>query len=305
MKRLLLCSLLAAPLAHPVAQAQQHHHHAPQSAPAGQQEEHQGHEGHESPSRGSDAPHTPILPLTEAARQAAFPNVNPHAMQHASTFHYLVLLDRLEGWNNARGHGQSWQAKAWLGGDIQRLWLRSEGARESKGAHAHLPTSPAHGSSTSWSLDALYGRALTPWWDFVAGLRHDRESGTSHTRAAIGLQGLAPYRFEVNATTYLGGKRTAELVLEAEYQLLLTQRLILQPTWQAHWLLKDDRQRNVGSGLSQMHSGIRLRWEITRQFAPYIGFTHERSYGTTARWQRAADGTTGHSRWVAGVRVWF
>jgi len=301
MKRLLCttCLLLAAPLAH----AQHHHHH---HAPA-QPQAHQGHEGHTAPSDSSDAPHTPIPPLTEAARQAAFPAVAPHAMQHASSVNYLVLLDRLEGWDNARGHGQSWQAKAWLGGDIQRLWLRSEGERESNGAHAHLPTLPSsnHGSSTTWSLDALYGRALTPWWDVVAGLRHDSGSGASHTRAAIGLQGLAPYRFEVSATAYLGGKRTAELALEAEYQLLLTQRLILQPTWQAHWLLKDDHQRNVGSGLSQMHSGMRLRWEITRQFAPYIGFTHERSYGTTARWQREASGASHHSRWVAGVRVGF
>jgi len=280
-----LLALLGTPLAqaHPVPHAAHHQQHQQHQQPAAGHAEHAGHTGE---------PLTPIPPLTPDALQAAFPAVDPHAMQHAPAFNHFVLVDQLEAWNNARGHGQRWQAKAWLGGDIERLWLRSEGARTS-------------GHATTWSLDALYGRALSPWWDAVAGLRHDAGGTSSQTRAAIGLQGLAPYRFDVNATLYLGGARKAELALEAEYGLLLTQRLILQPTWQARWTLQDDRRRNTGSGLGRMHTGLRLRWEITRQFAPYIGFEHERSHGTTARWQRAAGQPGRASRWVMGVRMWF
>jgi len=254
--------------------SQSHNHHAAQQNPA-------------------QTTHTPVPQLSQADLVAAFPSTDPHAMQHAARWNYFFHIDQLETWDNAHGDGQQWQTDAWIGGDINRLWLRSEGQRADK----HL---------ASWSVDALYGRALSPWWDIVAGLRHDgNKQAADLTRAAIGLQGLAPYQFEISTTAYLGGTRKTELVVEAEYNLLLSNRLILQPLLETHWVSTDDRQRGIGSGLNEIQTGIRLRYEITRRFAPYIGFVHERHYGTTADWQRAAGESPKDSRWVAGLRVWF
>jgi len=258
--------------------AAQHAHH----------DEHQDHAAQHQHAGSSPAPHAPVPELDDAALAAAFPDLDHHAMQHPSPFNSFVLIDRLETWNNAHGSGQHWQARAWLGGDIERVWLRSEGER-------------GDGRVQEWSLDALYGRALSPWWDLVAGLRHDGGTAPGLTRAAIGLQGLAPYRFEISATAYLGGARKAELALEAEYSLLLSHRLILQPRLEARWAAADDPARGVGHGLNQLQSGLRLRYDVTRRFAPYIGFVHERRFGASARWQaHAAD-----SRWVLGIRMWF
>ncbi len=240
----------------------------------------------------TQTPHEPIPALTADDLAAAFPVLKPHAMEHAPAFNSLVLFDHLEAWDNAHGNGQSWAAQAWLGGDINRLWLRSEGQREDR----HL---------RDWSLDALYGHAISPWWDVVAGVRHDDGDGPGLTRAAIGVQGLAPYKFELAATAYIGGARKAELAVEAEYDMLLTNRLILQPKLEASIAADDDPRRGVGSGLGHVEAGLRLRYEITRRFAPYVGFVHERRFGRTASLHRDAGDGVRDSRWVAGVRFWF
>ncbi len=241
---------------------------------------------------GAQAPREPIPPLTADDLAAAFPVLKAHAMEHAPAFNSLVLFDHLEAWDNAHGDGQSWATQAWFGDDIDRLWLRSEGQR----TDGHL---------RDWSLDALYGRAISPWWDVVAGVRHDDGEGPGLTRAAIGLQGLAPYKFELAATVYVGGPRKAELAVEAEYDVLLTNRLILQPKLEASIAADDDPRRGVGSGLGHVEAGLRLRYEVTRRFAPYVGFVHERRHGRTADLHRAAGEGTRESRWVAGLRFWF
>ncbi|MGX9718928.1 copper resistance protein B [Stenotrophomonas acidaminiphila] len=251
---------------------------------------HGDHGGHGA--AAMQAPREPIPEPTAADLAAAFPTLQPHAMQHAPGFNSLVLFDHLEAWNNAHGSGQSWAAKGWFGGDIDRLWLRSEGQR-------------SEGRLGEWSLDALYGHAISPWWDVVGGVRHDGGDAPGLTRAAIGVQGLAPYKFEFAATAYLGGPRRAELAVEAEYSLLLTNRLILQPSLEASLAADDDPRRGVGSGLGHVEAGLRLRYEITRRFAPYVGFVHERRYGRSADIHRDAGEGTRDSRWVAGVRFWF
>ena len=260
------------------------------------------HAGHMTPSHAHDhagrhaaamqTPREPVPALTNDDMAAAFPMLKPHSMEHASTFNSLVLFDHLEAWNNAHGSGQSWDAKGWFGGDVDRLWLRSEGRR----SDGHL---------AEWSLDALYGHSISPWWDVVAGLRHDGGDGPGLTRAAIGVQGLAPYKFEVAATAYLGGPRKAELAVEAEYSVLLSNRLILQPTLEAGIAADDDPRRGAGSGLGHAEAGLRLRYEITRRFAPYVGFVHERRFGRTATLHRDAGEGACDSRWVAGIRFWF
>jgi len=268
-----------------------HSNHSQQQSPKAPSS--QTHNHHAAEQNHASTSHTPLPKLSQADLAAAFPATDPHTMEHPRRWNHFVLIDQLEGWNNAHGSGQNWQSKAWLGGDINRLWLRSEGQRADK----HL---------ARWSLDTLYARALSPWWDVVAGIQHQgNKQAADLTRAAIGLQGLAPYQFEISATVYLGGTRKAEWVMEAEYNLLLSNRLILQPLLETHWVATDDRPRGIGSGLNEIQTGLRLRYEITRRFAPYIGFIHERHYGTTANWQRQAGQSTKDSRWIAGVRLWF
>ncbi|MCL7715227.1 copper resistance protein B [Stenotrophomonas sp. CPCC 101365] len=271
------------------------HAPTPPAAPAdagtpGAHGAHGDHAGHGTATL--QAPRTPIPAPTAADLAAAFPTLAPHAMEHAPGFNSLVLVDHLEAWNNAHGSGQAWAAKGWFGGDIDRLWLRSGGQRTA-------------GRLDAWSLDALHGHAISPWWDVVAGVRHDGGDARGLTRAAIGVQGLAPYKFEFSATAYLGGRRRAELDVEAEYTLLLSNRLILQPGLEARVAADDDPHRGVGRGLGQVEAGLRLRYEITRRFAPYIGFVHERRFGRTADLHRDAGEAARDSRWVAGVRFWF
>lgn len=234
---------------------------------------------------------TPVPPATQADREAAFPAVHAHH-QHGTSVHSYWLLDRLEVSDAEDGTALGWEANAWIGGDIQRVWLRSEGES-------------VDGRIEHGDVEVLYGRGVRAWWDVLAGVRHDIGQGPSRTWAAIGVQGLAPYKFEVAATAYLAqGGRTA-LRAEAEYDTLLTNRLILQWRAEANAHGKDDPLAGIGAGLSTLEAGARLRYEITRQFAPYIGIEHDRAFGNTADLRRDAGHDAADTRLVAGVRVWF
>lgn len=239
----------------------------------------------------TQAPITPIPALTEADRAAAFPPLTKH-MEHAPEINHYLLFNRLEAWDASPGSGQAWEASAWIGSDLNRLWVRSEGER-------------VDGTTESADIELLYGRSITPWWDFVAGIKHDFQPGDSQDWAAIGFQGLAPYKFEIQATAYVGESGQTAATLEAEYELLLTNRLILQPLVEVRLFGKDDPARATGSGLSAIEAGVRLRYEIRREFAPYIGLVHERTFGNTAGFRQARDEDTRDTRLVAGVRIWF
>lgn len=247
--------------------------------------------GHGDEEAHATTPETPIPTLTDADRAAAFPALSRH-MEHASPVNSYLLFDRLEAWDEDAGTGQAWEAKGWIGTDTDRLWLRSEGERASGHTHAA-------------DLEVLYGRSVSAWWDVVAGVRHDFAPGGSRTWAAFGLQGLAPYLFEVEVTGYLGESGHTALVAEVEYELLLTNRLILQPMLEATLHGKEDAAHGVGEGLSSVEAGLRLRYEINRHFAPYVGVVHERAFGDTARLRRAGDEAVRDTRVVAGIRIWF
>ncbi|MBB4728424.1 copper resistance protein B [Xanthomonas arboricola] len=236
-------------------------------------------------------PRTPIPEPTAEEIAAAFAPLQHHAM-HAPGINHYVLLDRLEAFDTTRGSGQDWEARAWIGGDIDRLWLRSEGERQD-------------GRTQDASVEAFYGHAISPWWDLLVGARQDIGAGEQRSWAALGVQGLAPYKFETEATLYVGSGSRAALRLEGEYEVLLTNRLILQPRVEADIALTDDDRRGVGSGLEQVEVGLRLRYEITRRFAPYIGWVHSRSFGDTARRATIDDEPARDSRFVAGLRIWF
>ena len=234
---------------------------------------------------------TPIPLVTQADREAAFPAVHTHH-EHGTSINSYWLLDRLEVSDANDGTALGWEALAWIGGDIQRVWLRSEGES-------------VDGRIEHGDVEVLYGRSVRAWWDVFAGVRQDVGEGPSRTWAAFGVQGLAPYKFEVAATAYIGqGGRTA-LRAEVEYDTLLTNRLILQWRAEANAHGKADPLAGIGAGLSTVEFGARLRFEVTRQFAPYIGLEHDRAFGDTADFRRNAGHGAADTRVVAGVRVWF
>lgn len=237
-------------------------------------------------------PITPIPQLTDADRAAAKPPQDGHEMAADDAIHSYMLLNRLEGWNAKPGIGSAWEGQGWIGTDTKRVWLRSEGQRV--GARTE-----------SANLEVLYGRSVSPWWDVIGGVRQDFKPGRSQTFAAIGVQGLAPQKFEVAATAYLGQRGQSAARFEIEYELLLTNRLILQPLVQVDLYGKEDRARGIGSGLSTAETGLRLRYEITRQFAPYVGITREQAFGNTADLRRDHHESVGDTRVIAGFRIWF
>jgi copper resistance protein B len=259
-------------------------HHAP---PPG--DGHAAHAGHD-PTAGPH-PLTAIPPLSDADRAAAFPAVS-HAMNHAPTTHSLLLFERLEGWDSDHGGGQVWEAEGWIGGDTRRLWLRSEGERSG-------------GRTDAASLDLMVGRSITPWWDVLAGVRHDFAPGEAQDWVGAGLQGLAPYLVEVSATAWLGGSGRSRLELEAAYDLLLTNRLVLEPSLAAILHGRTDPGRGIGAGLSTVEAGLRLRYEAHRRFAPYLGVTHARAFGRTAQLAADGAGASRETHIVAGIRFWF
>lgn len=236
-------------------------------------------------------PRTPIPALTDADRAAAFPPALDGHEVHDRRAHSYWLMDRLE-WQNTDEGSLGWEGVAWIGGDIHRLWLRTEGEA-------------SEGEVESGTVEALYGRAISPWWDAVAGVRHDFGHGPSRTYAAFGVQGLAPYKFEVEATAFIGGSGRGGATLEAEYDTLITNRLILQWVGEANLYLKDDPAVGVGSGLSTVEAGARLRYEFSRRFAPYIGVEWERAFGETADLRRGEGEPVNDTRLVAGIRFWF
>lgn len=236
-------------------------------------------------------PKEPIPPLTDADRAAAFPDVGGHAV-HDRAIHSFVLFDQLE-WQSAEGgRAASWDNKGWVGGDINRFWFRTEG----EGERSRLGTAQAH---------ALYGRAIARWWDLVVGVRQDLRPGPAQTWAAVGLQGLAPYWFEIEATAYVGASGRTHARFEAEYELLLTNRLILQPLAEFEIYGKSDRERGIGAGLSTIDAGIRLRYEIRREFAPYVGLVWSRKFFGTADFARESGEELGGARLALGARIWF
>lgn len=237
-------------------------------------------------------PRDPIAPITPADRAAAFPDVAGHAV-HDKSVHSFWLLDRLEVWDaDEEGTGVGWEALSWIGTDVNRVWLRSEGER-------------VDGTTESADVEVLYGRAIARWWDLVAGVRQDFGEGPSQTFAGVGVIGLSPYKFEIEATAYLGESGQTAARLEAEYDTLITNRLILQWLAEAEVYGKEDPERGVGSGLSTVEAGLRLRYEIRREIAPYIGVAWERAYGGTADYRREEFNDIEDTRVVAGVRIWF
>jgi copper resistance protein B len=206
---------------------------------------------------------------------------------------YRVLFNLAELQVRNGRDGYRWDGQAWFGGDINRLALKSEGEgtfrRGADGAE----------------VQALYSHAIGPYTDLQAGIRYDFEPKPSRTYATIGFQTLAPGFFELEGAMFLSNKGDLLGRLEGLYDQRITQRLIVQPRVEFNFAAQNVRENRVGSGLSNAELGLRLRYEIKREFAPYIGVSWDRKTGDTARFYRAAGEKTSSKSFVAGIRTWF
>jgi copper resistance protein B len=204
-----------------------------------------------------------------------------------------AILDQFEGRIGGGQNAFRWEGQAWIGTDYNKLWLKSEGFARGKGG------------VEDGRHEFLYDRALSTYVDLQAGVRTDQDSGTGRTWAALGLQGLAPLFLDYEVTGYLSDSGHAALRLAASYDLLITQRLILQPEAELNFYSKADPGRRVGAGLADINAGLRLRYEISQKFAPYIGVAYVGRVGQTAQFARQEGEAASVVQFVFGIRSWF
>ena len=203
-----------------------------------------------------------------------------------------VMIDQLETRDVGGDNEFVWDIQGWVGKDLTKFWIKSEGERSS-------------GETEEAEVQFLYSRALSTYWDFQAGIRHDFEPSPSRDWLAIGFMGLAPYFFEIDTALFIGESGRTALRFEAEYELLFTQRLILTPEIEVNFYGQDDVDIGIGSGLSDLEVGLRLRYEIRREFAPYIGVNWSKLFGNTADFARIAGEKSSETQLVIGLRAWF
>jgi copper resistance protein B len=221
-----------------------------------------------------------------------------HAMSDAMDMHDtgtrgMLLIDRLERTHSTGGdNATAWEGEGWWGSDIDRLWIRGEGERQ-------------RGVTRDGRVDVLWGHAWTTYWDGQLGLRQDIGNGPKRQWLAVGVQGLAPYWFETQATLYAGEQGRTALRLESSYDLLFTQRLILTPKIELNLYSRNDPQRAIRAGLSEAEAGLRLRYEFSRRFAPYVGVSWAYRRIANASTDVLLDTAAHETTWVAGIRFWF
>ncbi|MEG3126054.1 copper resistance protein B [Sphingomonas sp. GB1N7] len=206
---------------------------------------------------------------------------------------YQVLFNLAEYQARQGRDGYRWDGEAWFGGDINRLWLKSEG----EGAFRE--------GIESAEVQALYSRAVGPYFNFQAGVRQDLGPSPKRTYATVGFEGLAPYWFEVEGALFLSNKGDVLGRLEGYYDQRITQRLILQPRVEFNLAAQDVPENGIGRGLTDAELGLRLRYEIRRQFAPYVGISYLAQAGRTVDFTRAQGKDPTTTSFVAGVRIWF
>lgn len=234
-----------------------------------------------------------LLPVAARAGQKPTEPGWPQPVANDRFFGYGILNQ-----NEIRtGQGQSiyrWDGEGWYGDNVNRTWLKSEG---SLGWNT--------GAFEEAEVQALYSRAISPFFNLQTGLRYDFNPAPARLYGVFGVEGLAPMFIDIGAFVFVsdGGHYSARL--EGHYDMRLTQRLILQPQLELNFYSTSERDRGIGSGLSDLDSGLRLRYEISRQLAPYIGVTYESKFGQTAGLARASGDRVNALRFVAGIRVWF
>lgn len=205
----------------------------------------------------------------------------------------LLMVDRLE-YQTGGAESVVWVAQGWFGGDRNKLWIKSEGDYDLQG-----------NTFEEAQVQALYSRAISTFFDLQMGLRQDVGSGPNRTYGVIGIQGLAPYWFELDTAAFVSDKGDVTVRVEAEYEILLTQRLVLQPRVEFNFAFQNVEELGIGSGLSTIEAALRLRFEIKREFAPYIGVSRSRAFGNTADFARIEGQKVSGTSLVLGIRAWF
>lgn len=206
---------------------------------------------------------------------------------------YQVMFNLAEYQVRDGRDGYRWDGQAFVGGDINRFWVKSEG----EGVFRE--------GIDSAEIQGLYSRAIGPYFNLQGGVRQDFGPGPNRTYATVGFEGLAPYMFEVGGAAFLSNKGELFGRLEGYYDQRITQRLVLQPRVELNLSAQDVPQIRLGSGLTDAELGLRLRYEITRRFAPYIGISYEARTGRTADYARADGKDPTTTSFVAGVRFQF
>lgn len=263
-------------------------------------------QGHDMGAMGEAVADPPVAPPPAAARSGpthaadtVFPGEQMNDArrifldEHGAIRTYRLLVDQLEARIQNGRDGYAWDAQAWYGGAIDRLWLKSEG----EGTFGERPEQA--------EVQALWSHALDPWFNLQAGVRYDFRPDPERGYLVLGIEGLAPYWFEVDGAVFLSDKGDISARFEGDYDLRITQRLILQPRIELNLALQDVPELAVGSGLSTGEAGLRLRYEIVPEFAPYVGVHYERAFGDTAGFRRTSGDDVGGWSLVLGVRTWF
>lgn len=212
---------------------------------------------------------------------------------NGSQLNSMVLADRLELQSLAGDEVLLWDMQAWYGGDVDKFYIKTEGEYAFDDDEIE-----------DAEIQGLWSRAIAPFWDLQGGLRYDFEP-KGETYAVLGVQGLAPYWFEIDAAAFVSSKGDLTARIEAEYELLLTQRLILQPRGEVELSAQDVQSKGIGAGLSSFSTGLRLRYEVKREIAPYIGFEWQKSLGNTADFARSEGEETDSTALILGLRAWF
>ena len=233
----------------------------------------------------------PVPDVTEADRQAAFPDVHGHTV-HDRYVTFKALFDQLEWQYLHDKHGLRWDNSSWIGGDVNRLWIKTEGEA-------------VDGVVDAADVRLLYGRTFSRWWEWFGGVRQEIRPAPAETSFAIGLHGLAPHWFEVDAMAAMATDGHVSGRIEVEYEALLTNRLVLQPLVELSLSAGDDAERGLGAGLTTAEIGFRVRYEVRRELAPYVGVVWHRKLFGTADYTKAEGGDIGGWHFVAGVRTWF
>lgn len=223
----------------------------------------------------------------------AQPSAPSHNVEHGGQLYGQVLVEQLEYRFQAGKDVMAWDAQAWYGGDYEKIRLKTEGAFK--------PGDRAEDAE----VQLLYSRLVGYYWDVQAGVRHDFRPEPSRSYGVVGLQGLAPGYFEIDLNGFVSEEGDFSARLKAEYDLLITQRLILQPKAEINLAAQDVPELGVGQGLNDIELGLRLRYEFAREFAPYVGVSWHRKLGETANFARRDGEDVDEFAVLAGVRFWF
>ncbi len=233
-----------------------------------------------------------LMPAQAFAQQADWPSP-----VHDDQIFWFLFFEQLEFASTSQTNAAAWDVQGWIGDDYNRFWFKSVGDRTNRT------------EAGDFEVQALYGRLIAPYWDFQAGVRYDRRLGTGpslqRAHLVVGVQGLAPYWWEMEPALFISEDGDVSARVEASYDLLLTQRLILQPEVEVNLAASTVEEWGVGSGLSDLSVDVRLRYEIRRRFAPYLGVSWFQRFGETADLARNEGRDVAELAILAGVRMWF